>query len=280
MRDPHRRRKPVAPLSRTELECPTRFAADGLETVSTGLGAGNSPTDSTGVIMTDKMKNGRKFIVLLLLTLLFLLPSCRQGKWQAEGKFVFFDDGSSDVMFYVYPIDKDARDNIKEAKEMLTKEYRDAKVVLVQKKKEKYLIVHKKLSPKKNFYLKKIDGKWQFKYLNQFYDNVEIRKMEVIMPGWITKTNSTGHVGNYAYWNNLHVGTEYSATSTGLPFIYILGLIIMGIVMAIGGGALIFIYRRDKEDKTDEDDGSAGLIIGARKSGTSGKEEDDGVFKY
>ncbi len=231
----------------------------------------------------DKIKNGRKLIVLMLLTLLFLLPSCREGKWQAEGKFVFFDDGSSDVMFYVYPIDKDARDNIKEAKDLLTKEYRDAKVVLVEKKKEKYLIVHKKLSPKKNFYLKKIDGKWQFKYLNQFYDNVEIRKMEVIMPGWITKTNSTGHVGNYAWWDNLHVGAEYSATSTGLPFIYVLGLIIIGIVIVMGGGALFFIYRKDKEDKTNDDDGSAGLIIKSKKTDTDGKnktDEDEGVFRY
>lgn len=233
--------------------------------------------------MTDKTIIGRRLLILLLLTFLFLLPSCREGKWQAEGKFVFFDDGSSDVMFYVYPVDKDARDNIKEAKELLTKEYKDAKVVLVEKKKEKYLIVHKKLSPKKNFYLKKIGGKWEFKYLNQFYDNVEIRKMEVIMPGWITKTNSTGHIGNYGWWDNLHVGTEYSATSTGLPFVYVLGLIIIGIVVVMGGGALIFIYRKDKEEKTDDDDGSAGLIIKNKKSGTDetdGAEGDEGVFKY
>lgn len=225
--------------------------------------------------MIDNLKSGRFFLVFGLLALLFLLPSCSQGKWQAEAKFVFFDDGSSDVMFYLYPIDKDARDNIKEAKEMLSKEYRDARVVLVEKKKEKYLIIRKKLTPTKNIYLKKVGGKWQFTYKNQFFDNVEIRKMEAIMPGWITKTNATRHIGNYAYWDNLHVGPEYNAVSTGIPFIYVFGLIILSIVLALGGGALIFIFKKDRKD--NDDNGSADLL---KTDKTAEPGEDSGVFKY
>ena len=59
LKDPRRGRKPVAPFSRTELECSTRFTADGLETVSTDFN--RTSTEATQLPEIDELfqiKNG------------------------------------------------------------------------------------------------------------------------------------------------------------------------------------------------------------------------------
>ena len=221
-------------------------------------------------MMNKSIVTKKYFMIMLLLSFLFVFSSCDKGKWQGEGKFVFFDDGSADVKFYLYPIDKNAKNNVDKARDFLKKEFPGARVVVFQKKKDKYIILRRKMSSKNNIYLKKVDGSWQFNYINQFYDNVEIRKMTVVMPGWITKSNSAGKLGNYAWWDNLHVGPSYTATSTGLPFIYVLGLIILLIVLVLGGGAVWFLLRKDREEKKDTDEEDE------PKPGSG----EDGVFKY
>lgn len=188
------------------------------------------------------------FIVLLLL----FLSACQQGKWQAEGKFIFYGDGTADVTFFLFPIDKDAKISFDSVIEQIKKE--DPRATVTEKKqgKERYIMVHKKLSAKSNFYLKQVNGRWQFHYLNQFYDNVLIRKMEVYMPGWILSTDAPKRYGNYALWDNMYEGKTYVAESTTFPFIYTIGLIFISIVVLLGGLGFWIILRKEKEDKMME----------------------------
>jgi len=217
--------------------------------------------------MTEMRTNLKYIFPFILIIFLLFSTSCDMGKWQAEGKYIFFDDGSADVTFRLYPIDRNAKMSFDRVEKQIKEEQREAKVVVIKKKKEKYIIVRKRISAKKNFYLKKKKGKWQFHHLNQFPGNVEIRKMQVVMPGWITNTNATYHFANQAYWDNLHVGNIYEATSTTLPCIYVVGLVILGIVLLLGGTSVLYLLRREKKEEE------------AEKQET-GQEEENETFQY
>jgi hypothetical protein len=171
------------------------------------------------------------------------------GKWQAEGKFSCFEDGGADVVFRLYPMDNDANNSFGSVMEGIKNE--EPKAVVSEKKegKGRIIIVTKKLTPRQNIFLKKEDGKWRFRYHNQFFDNVTIRQLEVFMPGWITTTNANTRIGNYAKWDNIYEGSAMTAESLTVSAPSVIGMGFVIIVFLIVAVTVFFLIRREKREK-------------------------------
>ncbi|MCE1245833.1 MAG: hypothetical protein LWY06_04220 [Firmicutes bacterium] len=198
-----------------------------------------------------KEKNFSKLIALpVLLAVLLFLCSCNMGKWQADGKIVFFEDGGADVLFKLYPMDSDANNSFGAVMEGIKKE--EPKAIVSEKKegKNRVIMISRLLSPRQNIYLKKENGKWKFRYLNQFMDNVSIRELEVIMPGWVTTTNAQTRIGNYVKWETIYEGTPLTAESLTVSTPSMVGIGFVVVTFIIVAIAVFFLIRREKKEKT------------------------------
>jgi len=193
-----------------------------------------------------KVHVNKLLIFPVILLLLFTLSSCKQGKWYVNIKYIFYDDGGSLETYRVFPANEDAKKDFNSAMEKLKSEYRNAEITQERSGNQKCMIIKRKLLQKDNFSLKKISGKWVFRHQNRFPHNVETRKIEAIMPGWITKTNADYSYCNYSKWESPFSSREFMAESTVLPFIYVVGLAVLIIVIILGAIAFLFIYRRSQ----------------------------------